>query len=100
MEPNSTFSMWHVHGLASVLKTSVTSIYPEFNIRYRSIFNQECHLRNSPATKNKLYIMWTRASPCPERSWTPNHFVPCCDFKAILQQQKGYFVTATNFFGQ
>lgn len=28
--------------------------------------------------------MWTRISPCPEQSWTLNHFVPCC---AILQQQ-------------
>lgn len=28
-------NMWHVHGLASVLRTTITSIYPEVNSRIR-----------------------------------------------------------------
>ena len=82
-------SMWHVHGLASVLKTSVTSISPEFNLRYRSLFNRDCHPRNSLETETKYIIMWTRTSPSPHRgSWSANHFVPCYDTRAIVNNQK------------
>ena len=75
---DGTYStMWHVYGLASVLKLTIMSLYPDFNVRYRSMFHKECHPRNasSEMVNGTCYIMWSRlgsysSSPNP---WSPNH---------------------------
>ena len=76
--------MWHVHGLASVLKRPVVSIYPDFNPRYRSLFNRECQPRTTSAYRSdtRALIMWTTTKRGPKGTftWSPNHFVPCYDF--------------------
>ena len=38
-------NMWHVYGLASVLNRTITSIYPEKNVRIRPLFNKIVHPR-------------------------------------------------------
>ena len=74
-------NMWHIHGLASALGRSITSIYPEKNDRVRPLIHKEVHPRIALQDGLPLIIMWTRAAQTSKResSWTPNHFVPCYD---------------------
>ena len=73
-------SMWNVHGVASVLQTSIESIYPLYNMRIRPVFHKIVKPRGSTSNcqVRRLAIMWTRQFPPREDSpWNPNHFVPC-----------------------
>ena len=75
-----------MYGLASVLKQSIMSIYPDCGLRYRSMFHKECHPRgvNSTDSKSKILIMWTRLGSSPKQvEWSPNHFVPCFNFPSL-----------------
>ena len=49
--------MWHVHGLASVLKRPIISIYPDFNRRYRALFNRECNPRILERSRTEAQVM-------------------------------------------
>ena len=76
-------NMFHVHGLASVLKKSIISIYPETNDRIRPLFHCEVPPRTldiQPQDSIPIIIMWTHLCDKPEDKiniWSPNHFVPC-----------------------
>ena len=80
---NGTFSnMWHLHALTSVLKRSVTSIYPEKNSRIRPLLHRVIHPRVLDHTLQlvsvPLLILWTSTCiPLHSTTWSPNHFVPC-----------------------
>ena len=76
--------MWHVHGLASVLRTTITSLYPNVNNRIRQLFHRRVQPRICDvALQNSipLVILWTHTSKIPKQGvnthWSPNHFVPC-----------------------
>ena len=76
-------NMWHIHGIASVLRHPVMSIYPDVNSRIRPFYNKLVRPRvhslqqNTPSAP--LTIMWTRTCPMTgdQPLWSPNHFVPC-----------------------
>ena len=77
-------NMWHVHGLASVLRTAITSLYPNVNNRIRQLFHRRVQPRICDvALQNSipLVILWTHTSKIPKQGvnthWSPNHFVPC-----------------------
>ena len=77
-------NMWHVYGLASVLNTPITSIYPQVNSRVRQLFHREVHPRICDVglqSSIPLVIMWTHLSSIPKQCvdthWSPNNFVPC-----------------------
>ena len=78
-------SMWHVHGLSTVLKRPIMSIYPLFNSRIRPTYHRLIYPRNMDLTAAgsasipQATIMWTRVSPLTSSTgpWSPNHFVPC-----------------------
>ena len=77
-EDGAYSGMWQVHGLSSVLKQCVVSIYPEVNQRYRVAFNRKCFPREleSNHPRHELLIMWTSTTnTC--KHWSSNHFVPC-----------------------
>ena len=63
---SDTYSnMWHVHGLSSVLKQPIHSIYPEANLSHRPLYNKLINPRaqagQSVRQSIPLLIMWTRA---------------------------------------
>ena len=71
-------NMWHVHGLASVLKRKIMSVYPEQNCRIRPLFHRIIIPRSAGTSSAELIIiMWTRTSDAPGKTWSPNHFAPC-----------------------
>lgn len=82
---SGTYSnMWHVHGLSSVLKQPIHSIYPEANLCYKPFHNKliEPRTQMCQSVEVPLLIMWTRAdliiqSTPLDMHWQPNHFVPC-----------------------
>ena len=71
-------NMWHVYGLASVFNRTITSIYPERNVRIRSL-KKTIHPRahRSDQSGVPLIILWTRTTEQDHGTWSPNHFVPC-----------------------
>ena len=85
---NGVYScMWHVHGLASVLKRPVVSTYPDFNHRYRSLFNRECHPRTTSTfkTDTRILIMWTTTKRNQNpHTCSPNHSVPCYESTSAI----------------
>ena len=85
---NGVYScMWHAHGLASVLKRPVVSTYPDFNHRYRSLFNRECHPRTTSTfkTDTRILIMWTTTKRNQNpHTWSPNHSVPCYESTSAI----------------
>ena len=69
---SDTYSnMWHVHGLSSVLRQPIHSIYPQANLSYRPFYNKLIQPREQVAQSIKqnvpLLIMWTKA----DVKWTP-----------------------------
>ena len=73
-------NLWHMHGLASVLKQPVQSIYPDINPYIRQFYHKMLIPRGAENVPHEIpyVIMWTRAISLPfDASWTPNHFVPC-----------------------
>ena len=84
---DGTFSnMIHLHGLASVLESSVTSIYLEVKSRIRPLLHRVVHPRQQGATSENVpfVIMWTSTTETKVTSeWSPSHFVSCYD-KQIL----------------
>ena len=76
-------NIFHVYGLASVLKKSIISVYPDVNTRIRERFNREILPRITDVVQQSipLIILWTNLSRIPNKSkpyaWSPNHFVPC-----------------------
>ena len=82
-------SMWHMYGLASVLKQPIMSVYPEHNIRFRPMLHRQCDPRQISARSNpeaKVMIMWTiiTSTSTNKSQWTPNHFVPCFSFHSRM----------------
>ena len=81
---NTYSNMWHMHGLSSVLKQPIYSIYPQANVRYRPFYNKRIQPRaqadGSICQTIPFLIMWTRVdvkwTPL-DVHWQPNHFVPC-----------------------
>ena len=75
---SGTYSnLWHMHGLASVLKQPIRSIYPEVDERNRPFYHKVIQPREA-GQLDPLIIMWTRVLPIPlNKQWQPNHFVPC-----------------------
>ena len=75
-------NMFHIYGLASVLKTSITSVYPDVNKRIRQFSHRQVSPRisdNGERESIPFIIMWTHLSHIPSKNmqWSPNHFVPC-----------------------
>ena len=69
-----------MHGLATVLRQTIMSLYPDVNARIRGAYHKEIIPRVCDSSKPNMpcIIMWTRASPRPlDHTWQPNHFVPC-----------------------
>ena len=83
---SGTYSnLWHMHGLASVLKQPIQSIYPEVGERNRPFYHKVIQPRQA-CQLIPLIIMWTRALPTPlNKFWQPNHFVPCLRDSNISQ---------------
>ena len=87
-------NMFHVHGLASVLSTTIVSVYPKVNQRTRQLFH--CHVPPRISDRDQrdsipLIMMWTHLSDIPRENmqWSPNHFVPCftCEKNTAFQVQ-------------
>ena len=73
-------NMFHVHGLASVLKKKIKSIYPNVKQRIRPLFHRDVPPRLMSAEQQNsppLTIMWTHTVQRLHPNWTPNHFSPC-----------------------
>ena len=76
-------NIFHLYGLASVLKKSIISVYPDVNTRIRERFNREILPRITDLVQHSipLIILWTNLSHIPNKNkpcaWSPNHFVPC-----------------------
>ena len=83
---SGTYSnLWHMHGLASVLKQPIQSIYPEVGERNRPFYHKVIQPRQA-CQLIPLIIMWTGALPTPlNKFWQPNHFVPCLRDSNISQ---------------
>ena len=67
-----------------VLRTTITSLYPNVNNRIRQLFHRRVQPRICDvALQNSipLVILWTHTSKIPKQGvnthWSPNHFVPC-----------------------
>ena len=73
-------NMWHIHGLASVIRRPIMSIYPEVQDRIRPSLHRKVFPRMDEA-RDQPYcmIMWTRTCSMKGAGWEPNHFVPCFD---------------------
>ena len=66
-----------MHGLASVLKQPIRSIYPEVGEQNRPFYHKVIQPREA-CQLDPLIIMWTRALPIPlNKRWQPNLFTPC-----------------------
>ena len=83
-------NMFHAYGLASVLKTPLTSVYPDVNTRVRGMFNRETFPQISDTEQRcsiPPIILWTHIiiSKIPYQSmqWSPNHFVPCFHIQTL-----------------
>ena len=63
-------NIFHVYGLASVLKKSIISVYPDVNTRIRERFNQEILPRITDMVQQSipLIILWTNLSHIPNKS--------------------------------
>ena len=48
-------TMWHVYGLASVLKLTLMPLYPDFNVQSRFIFHKECNASSELVNITCLY---------------------------------------------
>lgn len=80
---NSEYSsMWHLHGLASVLGVQVVSIYPTYGgFTVRGLLNRTCVPRKAREprqnTCTSIHIMWTNLAGrlSNPNGWLPNHFV-------------------------
>ncbi len=74
-------NMWHLHALASVLKSPVRSIYPDCNHYTRPLIHKIVTPREGGSSAphgEPINIMWTRTCPMVgSGQWCPNHFVPC-----------------------
>ena len=83
-------NMFHVYGLASVLKKSIISIYPETNKRIRPLFHRKVPPRILDVQSQDsipITIMWTHLHNKPGdmiNAWSPNHFVPCISRQSIV----------------
>ena len=84
-----------------VLTCFVISIYPDFNRRYRALFNRECNPRilECSRTEAQVMIMWTRTAKSTKcNPWSPNHFVPCYD--ATMGSFSGNLPSLSSHFTQ
>ena len=91
---NATFKNWgtllHMFALATVVKRTIHSIYPDANPPLRHYYNRTLHPREIPFRvsekhQNKIhahpdiYILWSRSGSLDNRHhapYQPNHFVP------------------------
>ena len=81
-------NMWHIHGLASIMRRPIMSIYPEVQDRIRPSLHRKVFPRMDKA-RHQPYcmIMWTRIYSMKGAGWEPNHFVPCFDATGSISKQ-------------
>ena len=73
-------NMWHIHGLASVMRRPIMSIYSEVQDRIRpSLHRKVFPCMDEARCQSYCMIMWTRTCSMKGAGWEPNHFVPCFD---------------------
>lgn len=75
--------MWQIIGLATALQTPILSVYPEQNMRIRTLFNVCVQPLIGSASSQTLAIFWS--GYVTENGFTPNHFVPLIK-KNLLQR--------------
>lgn len=89
-KPGTYMGMWQMQAVASVLQTSLQSVYPEYGgytVRphYHRVLHartMDCRATEGSSTKTPDCIpgiMWTRVmgKDKPPTGWLPNHFVAC-----------------------
>ena len=86
--------MWDVHGLSSVLKRPIHSIYPKANLSYRPFYNKLIHPRAQVCQRLRQHVpllfICTRTdleSTPLDMHWQPNHFVPC---RLLVRKSSGH----------
>ena len=74
--------MWQVIGIATALQMSVISVYPNFNIRIRDVFNTTVQplIGSSNYTLSLLWSGYVTGS-----TFHPNHFVPLVELQKFNQ---------------
>ena len=81
-------SMVAVHGLASVIKRPIQSIYPPTNIKFlQEIYCNLIHPRPQPTLYTEpVHILWTVTDMSLWNSSfpSPNHFVACFKFNEVI----------------
>ena len=81
---NSTWSgMWQIIGIATALQMSIVSVYPEYNVRVRGIFNTTIQPLIG-SSHFSVSILWS--GYVNNGIFHPNHFVPLIDQQNFTQQ--------------
>lgn len=78
---NTYMGIWQIHGLASVIKRPVFSVYPNLgHINVRRDLNRIVTPRNMTdenINSSPVHIMWSSTRmDMTTQHWVPNHFVP------------------------
>ena len=91
-----------IHAIASVLEKEIVSVYPPVNGMLDSAVRILSCSFKPRLTKNKkiekVYVMWTSVEePEPEKTWTPNHFVPLVQIEQDNVCMVGDLPKSSNF---
>ncbi|XP_078586291.1 uncharacterized protein LOC144868192 [Branchiostoma floridae x Branchiostoma japonicum] len=83
---------WHMAALASAIHRPIVSIYPQYNARFRHLFNRTFEPLQNDGLQ-PIHIMWSRCSGRSGRQFQPDHFVACLLIGSHRKQRKQYLTT-------
>ena len=81
LKPKSFMGIWQIFALSSVLRTQITSVYPQLG---NPLVRRHLHRMIMPRVKSTshiAFIMWTSTRSKSPYNWLPNHFVPLLPFR-------------------
>ena len=80
LKPRTYLGIWQAFALASVLKMTIDSVYPDLgNPLVRKHLNRKIEPRVKVST-DTAKILWTSTRLLGKLNWIPNHFVPLLPF--------------------
>ena len=91
--PGSYASLQHIIALASVVGVKIRSIYPKYNVKFRSFMNTTAFPKSfsTESPSSMLTIMW---SSCQKHDcsqlWNPNHFVAVIPVFPVAMQSSDH----------